>query len=143
MPEVKLSVKVDEAEISRDITRQVRRQIGAWLRFLYQEVQRLFDLPKHGGPGDVRTRSAPFEPPARQHGDLGRSVHPYMIGNLSGALDVDEFYGAVLEDGTLDGRILPRPFASVAVAHFYEAEASGALDVPASGGSLSLTGGVL
>lgn len=129
MPDVVLTATTDEAEVQRVIKRGVRRQIGAWLRALYQEMLNLFDEPKTGAPGPVNTRSAPGEAPARQFGDLAGSLHPYMLGELTGVLDVESEIGAILNVGTLDGRIAPRPFVNPAIERFFALEETGALDV--------------
>lgn len=120
---VTTEVKVDEVEIVRIERRAIRRQLGAWLRALKEEINRQFDLPKSGRPGPVRQRSAIGEPPARQFGQLASSVRTYLADDLTGVLEISAPYAGILED------LRQRPIRQPAIEGFLALEAAGVLTV--------------
>lgn len=91
---------------------QIRKASASGIRkalaFYHLQLKR-----KIGRQGSESNRSRPGQPPRKQSGFLQKSIYTHfdeqtMTGYV--ALDEAAGYGNVLEKGTKDGRIKPRPW---------------------------------
>ena len=70
---------------------------------------------RKGAEAKQHQASAPGEAPANETGYLAGSIQAHRIGELEQEVAVGAEYGAALEEGTGDGKILPRPFMAPAL----------------------------
>lgn len=95
-------------KILHEADRAIERGLDILANDIAKSAQQSMREPKSGNPGPRNQRSAPYEAPAVQFGDLIRSVHYERTGKYGRKIGTNMAKGLYLEVGT--SRMVERPW---------------------------------